>query len=137
MTAEQTAKMQAYIERGYDLFTKRCAEGRHTTQDSIKAIAEGRVWAGSQALDNGLVDRMGTLRDAIFGMASDLNLKSYSVKEYPEMETKWWETLLTMEDLEMKADMAKELKTEQALEAVKLLTESPRIQCRMETVIIN
>lgn len=137
MTEEQTAKMQAYIERGYDLFTKRCAEGRHTTQDSIKAIAEGRVWAGSQALENGLVDRMGTLRDAIFGMASDLSLKSYRVKEYPEMETKWWETLLTMDDLDVKADVANDLKAEQAISAIKRLTESPRVQCRMETVIIK
>lgn len=137
MTAEQTAKMQAYIERGYDLFTKRCAEGRHTTQDSIKAIAEGRVWAGSQALDNGLVDRMGTLREAIYGMASDLDLKSYRVKEYPETESKWWEALLTLDELEMDADVAQEIKAQQALKAVKKLTEAPRVQCRMETVIIK
>lgn len=137
LTAEQTAKMQAYIERGYDLFTKRCAEGRHTSQDSIKAIAEGRVWAGSQALEIGLVDRMGTLRDAIAGMASDFNLKSYRVKEYPEMETKWWEALLAMDDLNMEADAIKELKAAQAISAIKRLTDAPRVQCRMETVIIK
>ena len=137
MTAEQTAKMQAYIERGYDLFTKRCAAGRHTTQDSIKAIAEGRVWAGSQALENGLVDRMGTLREAIYGMASDLDLKSYRVKEYPETENKWWEALLSLDELEMDADVIKEIKAQEALNAVKKLTEAPRVQCRMETVIIK
>lgn len=137
MTAEQTAKMQAYIERGYDLFTKRCADGRHTTQDSIKAIAEGRVWAGSQALENGLVDRMGTLREAIYGMASDLDLKSYRVKEYPETENKWWEALLSLDELEMDADVIKEIKAQEALNAVKKLTEAPRVQCRMETVIIK
>ena len=137
MTAEQTAKMQAYIERGYDLLTKRCADGRHTTQDSIKAIAEGRVWAGSQALENGLVDRMGTLREAIYGMASDLDLKSYRVKEYPETENKWWEALLSLDELEMDADVIKEIKAQEALNAVKKLTEAPRVQCRMETVIIK
>ena len=137
MTAEQTAKMQAYIERGYDLFTKRCAAGRHTTQDSIKAIADGRVWAGSQALENGLVDRMGTLREAIYGMASDLDLKSYRVKEYPETENKWWEALLSLDELEMDADVIKEIKAQEALNAVKKLTEAPRVQCRMETVIIK
>ena len=41
MTPAQKEKMQRYIERGYDLFTRRCAEGRHMSQDSIKAIAEG------------------------------------------------------------------------------------------------
>ncbi len=137
MTAEQTAKMQAYIERGYDLFTKRCAQGRHMSQDSIKAIAEGRVWAGSQALSNGLVDRMGTLRDAIYGMAADLDLKSYRVEEYPKAESKWWEALMTLNDLEMDADVAKEIKAQQALKYLKELSEAPRVQCRMEQIVIE
>lgn len=137
MTAQQTAKMQAYIERGYDLFTKRCAEGRHVSQDSIKAVAEGRVWAGSQALNIGLVDRMGTLRDAIYGMASDLELKSYRVVEYPKTTSKWWEALLTMDEFDVSADVAEGIKAQQAMAALKRLTETPTVQCRMETVIIK
>jgi signal peptide peptidase sppA, 67K type len=138
MTPEQTQKMQAYIERGYDLFTKRCAEGRHTTQDSIKAIAEGRVWAGSQALDNGLVDRMGTLRTAIYGMASDLDLKSYRVKEYPATESKWWEALMTLDDLEMELPaQSAEIETAKALKHLREIQDAPRVQCRMETVVIR
>lgn len=134
MTAEQQAKMQAYIERGYDLFTRRCAEGRHTTQDSIKAIAEGRVWAGSQALENGLVDRMGTLRTAILGMASDLNLTAYRVKEYPETTSKWWEALLTMDELEMNTSKLEDLNYFKHLKEIK---DAPTVHCRMETVIIK
>lgn len=134
MTAEQRAKMQAYIERGYDLFTRRCAEGRHTTQDSIKAIAEGRVWAGSQALENGLVDRMGTLRTAILGMASDLNLTAYRVKEYPETTSKWWEALLTMDELEMNTSKLEDLNYFKHLKEIK---DAPTVHCRMETVIIK
>lgn len=139
MTAEQTAKMQAYIERGYDLFTKRCAEGRRMSQDSIKAIAEGRVWAGSQALENGLVDRMGTLRSAIEGMAADLELKSYRVKEYPAMESKWWEALLTLDelDMDMPASEANMLENAAMLRRMEKLARTPRVQCRMETVVIN
>lgn len=137
LTAQQTAKMQAYIERGYDLFTKRCAEGRHVSQDSIKAVAEGRVWAGSQALNIGLVDRMGTLRDAIYGMASDLELKSYRVVEYPKTTSKWWEALLTMDEFDVSADVAEGIKAQQAMAALKRLTETPTVQCRMETVIIK
>lgn len=134
MTAEQRAKMQAYIERGYDLFTRRCAEGRHTTQDSIKAIAEGRVWAGSQALENGLVDRMGTLRTAILGMASDLNLTAYRVKEYPETTSKWWEALLNMDELEMNTSKLEDLNYFKHLKEIK---DAPTVHCRMETVIIK
>lgn len=139
MTAEQTAKMQAYIERGYDLFTKRCAEGRRMSQDSIKAIAEGRVWAGSQALENGLVDRMGTLRSTIEGMAADLELKSYRVKEYPAMESKWWEALLTLDelDMDMPASESNMLENAAMLRRIEKLARTPRVQCRMETVVIK
>lgn len=139
MTAEQTAKMQAYIERGYDLFTKRCAEGRRMSQDSIKAIAEGRVWAGSQALENGLVDRIGTLRSAIEGMAADLELKSYRVKEYPAMESKWWEALLTLNelDIDMPASESDMLENAAMLRRIEKLARTPRVQCRMETVVIK
>lgn len=133
MTAEQHAKMQAYIERGYDLFTKRCAEGRHTTQDSIKAIAEGRVWAGSQALENGLVDRMGTLRTAIYGMASDLGLEAYGIKTYPETTSKWWEALLSMDQLDMNTKL-EELNYFRHLKEIK---DAPTVHCRMETVIVK
>ena len=80
---------------------------------------------------------MGTLREAIYGMASDLDLKSYRVKEYPETENKWWEALLSLDELEMDADVIKEIKAQEALNAVKKLTEAPRVQCRMETVIIK
>mgnify|MGYP002861535044 CR=1 FL=1 len=46
----ESALLQAYIEKGYDLFTGRVADGRSMAQDSVKAIAEGRVWTGEQAL---------------------------------------------------------------------------------------
>ncbi len=59
MTEAQKAAMQTYVERGYELFTSRCAEGRGLPQDSIKMIAEGRVWDGAEALKIGLVDELG------------------------------------------------------------------------------
>ncbi len=138
MTEEQTAKMQAYVERGYDLFTRRCAEGRKVSQDSIKTIAEGRVWAGSQALNNGLVDRMGTLRATISGMAADLGLASYRVKEYPENESEWWETLLTLDsDMEIASGLKGDIDMNKAASWLRKLAEAPSVQCRMETVIIE
>ena len=44
----ESALLQSYIEKGYDLFTGRVADGRGMTQDSVKAIAEGRVWTGGR-----------------------------------------------------------------------------------------
>ena len=61
----ESAQMQKMINRGYDLFTKRVADGRGMAQDSVKLIAEGRVWTGEQGLKIGLVDELGNLDDAV------------------------------------------------------------------------
>jgi protease-4 len=53
------------MERMYKLFVNRVSEGRDLKEEDIFKIAEGRVWTGSQALKIGLVDKMGTLDDAI------------------------------------------------------------------------
>lgn len=139
MTPEQTRKMQAYVERGYDLFTKRCAEGRHMSQDSIKAIAEGRVWSGGQAMEIGLVDRAGSLRAAIAGMAADFNLSGYKVKCYPEEEMDWLDLLMAMK-VDEEADEASMARTADdaraLLKKVNELREAPKVQCRMEDIVI-
>lgn len=84
MSAETRMMMQAYVERGYELFVKRCADGRGVTPDDIKKIAEGRVWTGTAAVDNGLVDRLGGLDDAIALAAEKAELDNYRVAEYPK-----------------------------------------------------
>lgn len=94
MTEAQKAAMQGYVERGYDLFTRRCAEGRGMSQDSIKMIAEGRVWDGSEAIKIGLVDQLGGLDVAIAEMAKELNVETYTIEEYPTLEVKWYDALL-------------------------------------------
>jgi protease-4 len=57
--------MQNNVNRGYELFVKRCANGRNKTIDEIKKIAEGRVWTGENALEIGLVDTLGGINTAI------------------------------------------------------------------------
>ncbi|MDE6545860.1 MAG: S49 family peptidase [Paramuribaculum sp.] len=96
MTQHKQAAMQGYVNRGYDLFTRRCAEGRHMSQDSIKAIAEGRVWAGSTALEIGLVDSLGSLEDAVAAMALQLDAADgdYYVREYPKVKFSFMEELM-------------------------------------------
>lgn len=136
MTEEQKHKMQAYIERGYDLFTKRCAAGRHTTQDSIKIIAEGRVWSGSQALANGLVDRMGSLRETIYGMAADHQLTEYNVKFYPIIEPSVIDIMLEMSEMDI-TDAPIEQTADALLKRIEEFKDSPKIQCRMEDIIIQ
>lgn len=85
-TPEERNLLQAHINRGYELFTKRCADGRNMHIDSLKAVAEGRVWTGEDALRLGLVDKLGGLDDAIKIAAAKANLENYRVKDYPEKE---------------------------------------------------
>lgn len=83
MREDEKALIQSSVNRGYELFTGRCAAGRKMDIDSIKTIAEGRVWSGVDALRIGLVDTLGNLNDAI-AIAADLaKVKNYSVKDYP------------------------------------------------------
>lgn len=84
MNTEEYAMMQAMVERGYDLFTRRCAEGRHTTQDAIKEIGEGRVWLGKDAIGIGLVDSLGNIDDAIRKAVELADMPDYQVVYYPE-----------------------------------------------------
>ena len=86
-TPEERDLMQNYVNRGYELFVKRCADGRKMKTEQIKAIAEGRVWTGEDAIKNGLVDKIGGLNDAIALAVAKAKLKTYNVSEYPEKET--------------------------------------------------
>lgn len=85
-TPEERNLMQNYVNKGYDLFVKRCADGRKMTPEQIKNIAEGRVWTGKDALRIGLVDKLGGLTEAIAVAAGKAKLKAYNVVEYPETE---------------------------------------------------
>ena len=93
LNANESAKMQNYINRGYELFTGRVAGGRGMAQDSVKAIAEGRVWTGEQALKIGLVDKMGNLDDAIEEAARLAELEKYTVGRYPS-PAPWYMNIL-------------------------------------------
>ena len=84
MNDKEFAMMQTMVERGYDLFTRRCATGRHTTQEAIKQIGEGRVWLGKDAQKIGLVDAMGNIDDAIAKAAELAELSEYAKVYYPQ-----------------------------------------------------
>lgn len=93
MNEGEKAIMQDYINRGYELFTKRCADGRKMKQDSIKTIAEGRVWTGVHAKSIGLVDQLGSLEDAIAVAKKKAKVDECTVLSYPG-KTSVFENLL-------------------------------------------
>ena len=90
--------MQASVENIYDKFVNIVAEGRELESDYVDSIAQGRVWAGSDALKIGLVDEIGTLEDAInyaSSLVGDPNSSSLNVVEYPKPMTSF-EMLMEM-----------------------------------------
>lgn len=84
MTPGQAQAMQKAIERGYEEFVSRCAEGRKMKVDKIKSIAEGRVWSAESALKIGLVDELGEMKDAISWVADKAKVSNYGVDYYPD-----------------------------------------------------
>lgn len=86
----ESALLQGMVDRGYDLFLTRCAEGRGMPKDSLALYAEGRVWTGNQAKEIGLVDELGGIERAIEIAAEMANLgKSYVIFEYPKLRSKF------------------------------------------------
>jgi protease-4 len=59
------ARVEALVDTMYDAFIGIVANGRDMPRDQVRQVAEGRVWTGTQAIDLGLIDRLGGLRDAI------------------------------------------------------------------------
>jgi protease-4 len=64
-TAEETRKLQEQLQAFYDQFVEKVADSRHSTPEKIDQLAQGRVWTGRQAKQNGLVDALGGLDRAI------------------------------------------------------------------------
>jgi protease-4 len=84
MNTLEKQKIQRYIENGYDLFVKRCADGRKMKPEALRNIAEGRVWTGQKAVELGLVDTLGTINDAIEMAATLSKCNEYQLSYYPE-----------------------------------------------------
>lgn len=91
--AEETAMLQASVNRGYSLFRQRVADGRHLTIESVEKIAQGRVWLATDALNIKLVDQLGGIDDAVKKAAQLAKLKEYYTSDYPATAS-WIDNLL-------------------------------------------
>ncbi len=100
------------VDRIYLQFKQRVATGRKKNMNYIDSIAQGRVWSGQDALQLGLVDRIGSLEDAIHCAARMTKLDKYALKEYPESKS-WLQNLLNKQKSEPAAMIRAQLGEEQ------------------------
>ena len=135
--AEERTLLQHTVNNGYELFVKRCADGRDMTTDQIKAIAEGRVWTGEEAIKNGLVDVLGGIDEAVAIAAEKAGLDAYQIREYPAKEdfaTKLMKSMTSdLESKWMKAYLGDQY---QAVRHLKEAREMQGIQARMEYEVV-
>lgn len=128
MNAQEYALMQGMVERGYELFTSRCADGRKMTQEAIKMIGEGRVWLGKDAVEIGLVDELGNINSAIQKAAELAGLGSYSMVYYPEKKDPM-EEMLKMFD--------KSTPEERLMVKIRDFASKPRVMALMPEVVVK
>ena len=102
------------IEFVYETFINRVAQGRKLSVEKVDNLAQGRVWSGSQAYENGLVDELGGLEDAILYAANTAEVSNYSIETYPKYK-------MNIKDL-LGGPMIKALQTKNILNSSKQLT---------------
>ena len=86
MTSSEAIILQKEVDRIYDVFTRRVAEGRGMSQAMVDSLGQGRVWSGINALQNGLADTLGGIETAISIAAKQAKLTEYRIIQLPEQK---------------------------------------------------
>lgn len=133
LTEVERTIIQSNVEEGYETFISRVAEGRGMHPDSVKKVASGRVWTGTQAKERGLVDVLGGLNTAIEIAADKIDAgEDYRVVYYPEQKT-WFEDLFSSfgDKVQLKILQARLGENYYLIEKIKNLQNYHGIQVRM------
>ena len=83
LTPDEMRMLQVYIDRGYNTFKDRVAQGRKLTMQQVETIAQGHVYTGEDALKIKLVDELGGLDKAVLKAVQLAKIKDYYTKNYP------------------------------------------------------
>ena len=139
LSEQQYAALQRMVERGYDLFTRRCAAGRHVSQDSIKSIAEGRVWDAVTAKNIGLVDEFGGLQSAISWVAKKAGVgDDYSIVNLPNEDINFMSMFGQMSRTKAEEDMQRRMGMFYTYyEKLQAILGREQVLCLMEPVEID
>ena len=82
------------IKKIYSTFKSRVAEGRSLEMEKVESLSQGRVWSGKDAQENGLVDALGGLEDAIETAAEMADIENFNIVDYPKYEDEFEQILL-------------------------------------------
>jgi protease-4 len=140
LNATEQKFMQAGVDSIYYTFKSRVAQGRKKSIEFVDSVAQGRVWIGSDAIKVGLVDRIGTLNQAIATAAKMAKLKGYGLKSYPENRS-FLEDLIDGYEDKVKAKAiqseigVEEWHTLQQLKSIKQMMGQP--QTRLPIFVVN
>lgn len=105
-TEDEKTELQHKVRQFYDVFLDRVAQGRHMTKDEVDAVGQGRVWAGQQALERKLVDRMGGLRHALAAARDAAHLpEDAPIEEHPAIQQSLFEYVLGLAGLKAGASI--------------------------------
>jgi protease-4 len=121
---------QEGVESIYKTFVNRVATGRKMTFSQVDAIAQGRVWSGSDALKIGLVDKIGGMDDAIAYAASIAKTTDYDTVSYPEYEKSFFEDLENSGFLSFLKTRETLLKEELGEEGYEMVNQIKRMNAR-------
>lgn len=123
MNEVQLDAMQKYIESGYDKFISRVAKGRKMKEARVRQIGEGRVWNASKAIEIGLVDAFGSLKDAADWVAEKSDLgESYDIAVYPSIESGIWDLFPEMKNMKFADSIRKSIEGDFSDIALKFAT---------------
>lgn len=86
MDPEVRTVLQKSVDEAYETFVKVVSDGRDMTKEEVDAIGGGRVWAGNDALENGLIDMFGGLNKSIKVAADMAGLENYRIQSLPKLE---------------------------------------------------
>lgn len=136
LTVNEKSLIQQEINRIYQTFTKKVADGRKITQAKVDSIGQGRVWTGEQALQNGLIDRLGSLNDAIKSAAAKAKLKEYRLIGYPTVKDPF-ESLMSSSSDDIQSWVAKQQWGEHYMlyKQAKAVVQQSGIQARLPYLI--
>ena len=135
---EEEAMMQKQIDATYEDFVSRVAAGRGLTTEAVDEIAQGRVWAGGDAIKIGLVDELGGLTDAIRYAASMASLENYRLVTYPAVVPMYNQILSSMNETGTEQDIRTDAVGVAERTASWLLgLDGPEIAARMPEITFN